>query len=98
MAKSTCRTCPYYTEPDGGVRRFLPPRAGFDVDSPKALPRVDGDEDWCGQHPERQPRVCLECLDLGYLHYEVTDETGYSRAVAKHCPACHGTGKVVSRG
>lgn len=45
MADATCKTCRWYTDPDGGVCRLLPPRVGFDVDSPKALPRVDGDEE-----------------------------------------------------
>lgn len=48
MIDATCRTCTFRRE--SRCRRF-PPTAG--VGAPAIWP-VTKDEDWCGEHPDRQ--------------------------------------------
>lgn len=58
MSDATCKTCPWFDySPDGswGLCRSKPPC--YDEKASKAMWPMVTDRDWCGEHPDRQPRL-----------------------------------------
>ena len=65
MSDATCKTCPWcdYEDDEDGTSWCLcrkhAPKAASRNHKPAFWPVVDEHADWCGEHPDRQPR--LEC-------------------------------------
>ena len=74
----TCKSCPWYS---AGLTDALVCHHASNASTPE----VSG-EWWCSAHPERQSRVCLACLGLGYERNTVSEW---------HCIACHGSRMVI---
>lgn len=71
MTDATCKTCPWFDptpeqgkdKPDAGYCRINPPSPTTDPNALNSYGEhpwmTDGTREWCGSHPDRQPR--LEC-------------------------------------
>ena len=57
MAEATCSSCPWWVNPDEGwgtCRRFPPSVPVPGLDQARVWPETE-QEDFCGEHPARQP-------------------------------------------
>lgn len=100
MAAPTCKTCPWFhVEGDfpAGCGGCHHESAATDSNGPDDISNQRSDEWWCSAHPERQPRVCLDCKGVGFITYNHEHETGYVSMESEHCPTCKGTGKVIPK-
>lgn len=79
MSDATCKTCPYCwrpeTFPPGECRRYPPLMDGH---SYRVWAAVDMD-DWCGEHPDRQPH--LECATATLVERDTVPTEGDMRRI-----------------